>query len=438
MAGKDALTSTGNDTRPFDPSFHHASHRELLVDVPTESARRADVDALIVPTVRPGRWLREAMKLARGLETGLLVLCSQAVKAVDVIDLGEKHGVPVIAVDVTSRPYDLPKLLTNELLEETPFASRGDLAKKRNLALLLSWMAGWKRAFFLDDDIYAVSPADVRAAAGLLDEFDVIGMHNGGFPDNSVVCHGYRRLGGTQAQFIGGGTLAFAPPRTRSFFPSTYNDDWFFMLGFGQPSRLATTGIMRQKEYKPFANPDRARREEFGDVLGEGLYWLLDHRLPVASADLEHWRDFLIRRWYFIDHLISEVGKRDWRYDEKVRILASLNAARSRSAEITPGLCAEYVRRWRVDLMTWRAFIEEQPTGLGVEEALQKLCWPGVVTSTEPWPVHAVDGYGKEDRLACESGFESPAAGAEPTGAAGRTGNSSQHTSALADTGAVG
>jgi hypothetical protein len=438
MAGKDALTTRNADTRPFDPSFHHASHRHLLTDVPVAGAPQADVDALIVPTARPAHRLREAMTLARGLGTGLVAMCSQAVKADEVGDLGERYGVPVIAVDVTSRPYDLPKLLTNELLEGTPFASRGDLAKKRNLALLLSWMTGWKRAFFLDDDIYAVNPADVRAAVGLLDEFDAIGMHNGGFPDNSVVCHGYRNLGATQAQFIGGGTLAFAPPRAGSFFPNTYNDDWFFMLGLGQPGRLAITGRMRQKEYKPFANPDRARREEFGDVLGEGLYWLLDHRLPVASADLEHWRDFLIRRWYFIDHLISEISTRDWTYDEKVRISASLNAARSRSAEITPGLCAEYVRRWRVDLMAWRAFIEEQPNGLGVEEALQKLCWPGVVTSTTPWPVHAIDGYRMEDRLTCESGFQSPAASAESTGPAGGTGNSSQHASALADAGAVG
>jgi hypothetical protein len=436
VARKDALTNA--DTRPFDPSFHHASHCHLLVDVPAMGVSRADVDALIVPTARPAHRLREAMNLTRELGTGLVVMCSQAAKAVEAVDLGNEEQVPVIAMDVTSSNYDLPRFLTTEHLKGTQFESRRDLAKKRNLALLLSWMAGWRRVFFIDDDIYAVDPADIRAAAGLLDQFDVIGMHNRGYPDNSVVCHGYRKLGSKQAQFIGGGTMAFAPPRVGSFFPNTYNNDWFFMLGFGQPARLAITGSMRQKEYGPFANPDRARAEEFGDVMGEGLYWLLDHELPVESADLEHWRDFLIRRWYFIDHLITEVSKREWAYDEKARILASLSAARSTSAEITPGLCAEYVRRWRVDLMTWRAFIEEQPTGLGVEEALQKLCWPGVVTSTEPWPVHAVDGYGKEDRLTCESGFQSPAASAESTGSAGRTGNSSQHTSALADAGAVG
>jgi hypothetical protein len=438
VAGKGALNSWNSDTRPFDPSFHHASHHDLLADVPAESASRADVDAVIVPTARPEHWLREAMKLARGLDSGLVAMCSQAVKAVDVVDLAEKYGVPVIAVDVTPRPYGLPRLLTNELLEETRLAPRGDLAKKRNLALLLSWMAGWKRVFFVDDDIYAVNPADVRAAVGLLDEFDVIGMHNGGYPDNSVVCHAYRELGAKQAQFIGGGTMAFTPPRIRSFFPNTYNDDWFFILGYGQPTRIAITGSMRQKEYRPFSNPDRARVEEFGDVMGEGLYWLLDHKLPMESADLEHWRDFLIRRWYFIDHLIAEASKEDWEHHQKARILASLNAARSMSAEIRPRLCAEYIRRWRIDLTTWRAFIEEQPAGLGVAEALAKLSWPGVVTSAQPWPVHDVDGDGDEDRLACESGSKASAAGAELAGAAGRIRNSSRHASTLAGNGAVG
>lgn len=436
MAGRDALTARNADIRPPDPSFHHASHRHLLTNLPGDGAAR--VDALIVPSCRPVRYLREAIELARGLGAGLVAMCSQAAKAVEVVDLGNDEQVAVIALDVTSRHYDLPRLLTTEHLEGTQFASRGDLAKKRNLALLLSWMAGWKRALFLDDDIYAVDPADVRAAAGTLGEFDVVGMHNRGYPDNSVVCHGYRELGAKQAQFIGGGTMAFAPSRIRSFFPKTYNDDWFFMLGFGQPTRLAITGSMRQKEYKPFANPDRARDEEFGDVMGEGLYWLLDHKLPMESADLEHWRDFLIRRWYFIDHLIAEASKEDWEHDEKARILASLNAARSMSAEISPRLCAEYIRRWRIDLTTWRAFIEGQPAGLGVAEALEKLSWPGVVISAEPWPVHDVDGAGDEDRLACESGSRASAAGAELAGAPSGIRNSSRHASTLAGTGAAG
>lgn len=244
----------------------------------------------------------------------------------------------------------------------------------------MSRVAGWERVLFLDDDIHGVNPADARAAAGLLGDFDAVGMHNAGYPDNSVVCHAHRETGARQEQFIGAGALAVSPVRNRSFFPNTYNQDWFFLLGYGQPTKIAVTGRMWQKEYDPFADPDRARSEELGDCLAEGLYWLLDHRLATANADREHWGDFLSRRTYFIEHLIAELSKHTDDRASKRRI-SSLHVARATCTMITPGLCDEYMLRWQTDLESWRAFLREHPVGLGTAGALDHLDWPGVVVS---------------------------------------------------------
>lgn len=426
------MTTRYSDTRPIDASFHHGNHRQLLANVPVDQAPRARVDALIVPTARPLNWLREAIALAARLKCGLVAMCSKAVKAADVVALGDYKGVSVVAIDVEAGVgYGLPPLSTTQRVERTMFRRSSDTSTKRNMALLLARVAGWERVLFLDDDIFAIEPATVHAAMGLLGQFDVVGMHNAGCPDNSVVCHAYRRLGGEQAQFIGAGALAVAPGMSQSFFPNTYNQDWFFILGCGQPTRAAVTGLMRQKEYDPFADADRARREELGDCLAEGLYWLLDHRLPIENADIEHWRDFLSRRRYFIEHLITEVTKSQWSNALVSRTRAALNVALNTCANVSPQLCAQYVRCWRHDLEAWRAFVERHPVGLGVEAALAHLKWRGVVQSVHPWPSADVGGD-HEDRLTYPDGQPDPATGPEPFGAPGGSTHPSQHTPAPA------
>lgn len=386
------MSARSSDTRPIDASFHHGDHRQLLVDVPVVEAESRPVDALIVPAARPVHWLRESIALAHELGCGVVAMCSHSVDAAEVAQLGDAVDVPVIAVDVTRCEPNLPTLTTTRLLDQTKrFRHGADTGTKRNLGLVLARVAGWQRVLFLDDDIYAVDPSHARAAVGLLDQFDVVGMHNEGYPDNSVVCHAGRILGEQQAEFIGAGAMAVDPTRTRSFFPDTYNEDWFFILGNGLPSSIAVTGKMKQKRYDPFAVPDRARREELGDCLAEGLLWLLDHRLPFSNADIDHWRDFLSRRSYFIDVLIRRLGDLNASPLNKRRIAASLATARQTCAYINPGLCRDFIQRWMTDLELWRSFIDLEPVGLGAGKALEYLDWSGVVVSDHPWPAAPVD-----------------------------------------------
>jgi hypothetical protein len=392
VAGQNILNPATSGARPTDASFHHGSHQQLLTRVSVAEAPLDDVDAVIVPTARPVDWLREAMNLAQGLGCGLVALCSGHIRASEAADLGDEIHVPVIAVDVSDDDYGLPEFSTSQQLSGSIYERKCDTSTKRNMGLLLSRVAGWTRVFFIDDDIHHVEPKDVHAAVGLLQEFDAVGLDDLGFPDNSVVCHAYSVLGNGQAQFIGGGGMALNPLKARSFFPDIYNDDWLFFLADYKKLNLAVVGSMHQKRYDPFANSDRARDEELGDCLAEGLYWLLDHQRTIKEASLDHWRDFLGRREYFVDELIDQVGELDIDRTARRRMLRSLQVARATRELITPGLCAEYVRHWQSDLASWRRFVARRPRDMGVDRALEHLSWPGVVRSELPWLTKRSDG----------------------------------------------
>jgi hypothetical protein len=221
---------------------------------------------------------------------------------------------------------------------------------------------------------------------GPLDGFEVVGLDNIGYPDNSVVCHVHRVLGGEQAQFIGGGGMAVAATRGSSFFPEIYNEDWFYMLGTGVPLRVAVTGQMTQKYHDPFADAGRAHFEELGDCLAEGLFWLLDHGLTIDCADEAHWQEFLGRRGYFIGHLHTEVANGQLDPDVAKKFMTSLDSAWRKWIEATSNLCAEFVCWWRIDLEIWRSFVEKLPVGLDLADALKYARWQGVVKSRVPWP----------------------------------------------------
>jgi hypothetical protein len=430
MAGE--VVSMVDETGRLVARFHHATHRQLLTGRPAKDASRGRVDAVIVPAARPVEWLREAMKLAGELGTGVVAMCSKGVTAAEAANLGDELEVPVVAMDPSGQAADLPSFSSTRLLEKAGFLPPGDTSVKRNLALYLTRLAGWERVLFLDDDICGVDPRDAQAAAGLLDEFEVVGLSNEGYPDNSVVCHVLRELGGGQAQFIGAGAMAVAPQSGSSFFPEVFNEDWLYVLGTGDPPRVAVTGQMEQKSHDPFANSDRARQEEFGDCLAEGLFWLLDNECSIRHADEEHWQRFLGLRGYFIGHLNTEVATSDLDPTVAKSFQASLNTAWDRWMEITATLCAEYVRKWRVDLATWRSFIRRHPVGSGLDAALRHTGWSGVRRSTVPWPEGSGNGAVAEDPLRFPGGWERPAARAEPDGAVGRLAEPSRHTSAPA------
>jgi hypothetical protein len=370
-----AAVMTGIET-----ADHHGSHRDLIWQG-DESAPTLKVDAIIVPTARKVAYLKEAAAAALALDCPLVTLHSgrwtSAFAAVAQLD----PAVDLIAIDVPE-PADLrlPSLATSSLLAGTVFERRTDVSTKRNLGLVLSHALRWKRVVFLDDDIRVPNPADLSLAVGLLGSYSAVGLGIGGFPDNSMVCHAFREAGGWQETFIGGGALAVGVKRNRSFFPNVYNEDWFFVLDAGKRLQsVATVGQALQYPYDPY-RVERARGEEFGDVLAEGTFWLLDQGKPASDGDLTHWRDFLARRRQFIARVQDMVeGKRSIDATTRARMGEALRAALGRCAVIPPQLCADFMKALATDQDRWQRHIQQirrQPQ-LSREEALRSLTVKG-------------------------------------------------------------
>ena len=344
--------------------YHHGSHRDLLWSPVDSSPGRQGVNAIIVPTARRPAHLAEAANLALALNCTMVTLHSGKWTSAAEATQRLPAGIDLIAIDVPEPArLRLPCWETSRLLAGTVFARRTDLSAKRNLALMLSHMLGWSRILFVDDDITALNPDDVQKASGLLDTHNAVGLQITGFPDNSVVCHAYRQAGGKQQSFIGGGALAVEVNRSNSFFPDIYNDDWFFLLdGYKWLQPTAVTGKVVQSPYDPFRNPERARAEELGDVLAEGIYWLLDQDRSIIDADQDHWARFLMKRRQFVEGVLEIVEGDTLEPNDKARKIAALKGSLGRLALITPVLCESYLRAWAVDRQRWRRHVALLPT----------------------------------------------------------------------------
>jgi hypothetical protein len=339
---------------------HHGSHRRLLWQ-PENSPRPGRVDAIVVPTTRPVAYLKDAAAAAFFLGCPLVTLHSRKWTSARAATEHLGRSVDLIAIDLPDpAQLRLPELETSRLLAGTMFEQRSDLSTKRNLALVLSRMFGWERVVFLDDDIRVPYPDDLSEAVGLLDTYTAVGLGIGGFPDNSVVCHAFRAVGGKQDTFIGGGALAVDVMRNRSFFPSIYNDDWFYVLDAGKGLQsVATVGQVLQNPYDPYRTTDRARAEEFGDVLAEGTFWLLDQGKTASDGGLAHWHDFLEKRRRFIEQVLAMVeGSVSFEPALRARMIEALKASLGRRALIKPELCAAYMRAWVSDQERWQEHLQ--------------------------------------------------------------------------------
>ncbi|MDY7090725.1 MAG: hypothetical protein SYR96_37250 [Actinomycetota bacterium] len=371
---------------------HHLSHRGLISSsAPGDPG--APVDAIIVPSARYEVSLREAARLAAELKCVLLVLSSKSSKARDVADFLRDVEAEVIAVDFPEEPVaKLPVLETSTILNKSRLRRRTDTSAKRNLGLVFARMAGWKRVVFLDDDIVVPDANDLRRAVALLGACDAVGLRIDGFPDNSVVCHANRDTGAPQDTFLGGGAMAVAADRIDSFFPEIYNEDWFFLVDDTTLRPVGQTGLALQKAYDPYANPERARDEEFGDVLAEGLFALFDDGGKIGDATPGYWKGFLEARLA----LINTIKQRCGTDPDREPMRTSLVAASGRLQIITPKDCVVYIGAWQRDREAWRRFIRGirpiRRTDDPIAEALKRLQLRRVSPSDQPPPTPAPGG----------------------------------------------
>jgi len=350
------------------PVTHREDHRDQLRH--PGRGRLRGVDAVIVPAHRSASHLDPAAQLATELGCSLLLMCDPG--GVDPHDFTPPTGLEWHAVTVPDGYRH--RLLPGSAVPDPGSRDwrHGALSTKRNLSVLIARMVGWRTVFLVDDDMVDIHPDLVRTAAEGLHELRAVGLTVADYPDNSVVCHANRLSSPAQGVFVGACALVLDTTCPFGFFPGTYNEDWLFLFDnvaarqVGHVDsivdRAGTVRAIRQLPYDPFADPGRARAEEFGDVIAEGLMAAL-RTYPSAPppTDPGYWADFLVARAIFIRRAAIALPVAGSVVDREA-ILRSLRASRSRLGEIDANRCAEFVRTWRSDLELWHARLGELPS----------------------------------------------------------------------------
>lgn len=355
------------------------THRKL---VSNSEQRKLDprltLDAVIVPASRSAGNLEQAITLARAAHSALVILCSHQMVPAEVHQLLAKRSFDDAIV------VGLPKNYHHELLEFPALASIRDdlpavcsyyvtdLSAKRNIGLLLARMRGWQHIFFLDDDIRDIGHPDLQSTVSMLARYRTVGMRVTTFPDNSAVCHAHRATGGSQDVFITGAALAVNCLPDVGFFPDIYNEDWLFFYDDAARSQLGSSGRkVTQLRYGPFDDPLRAAWQEFGDVLAEGLYALLDNGKGLEDATCDYWAQFLAARRSFLEAVRRRSATLSREKAEP--LLNSVEMALKCSVEISPALFERYIRAWRKDLRGWKQRYARIPLMPSIEVTLKEL-----------------------------------------------------------------
>lgn len=365
----------------------HATHAQLIGHAGPDTAGPAyppALSAIVVPATRPAYNLEHAITLARATHCHLVIMCSRDTQAAEVyalLHLRSFHDATVI---------EIPDQYTHEYLEfqTTDWIKRqfpvrdSDLSVKRNLGLVLARMLGWERIFFLDDDIRDLDAIALLDTVALVDgsqaaahRYYSAGMPTPEFPDNSVVCHARRMIGAFQDVFVSGSALAVDCTVPFAFFPDIYNEDWLFFYEDAANRRLGSSERKAtQLRYDPFASPQRAESEEFGDVIAEGLYALLEEGLTAEYATTERWDQFLTDRKHILDEIIRQSDKAPREVQEKMK--HAVKIARKCLEDIQPEMCVEYVAAWQNDRKRWADRRDTLPRVDSIAKALHELGLP--------------------------------------------------------------
>jgi hypothetical protein len=368
-----------------DGVLQYFSHAALIEsNCPLKSSADTRLDAILVPAARPAENLQTAVKLATETGARLVVLCSFRTRADEVRALLAEHSLTSPVVVEMPRQRDtwvLWDFETARWIHDGPGKGlcgprNSDLSMKRNAGLLLARMLGWERIFFLDDDIRGISTDAVLSTVSLLGRagrgYRTAGMPVTSYPDNSSVCHARREVGEYQDVFVSGSVLAVDSSAPFDFFPDLYNEDWLFFYRDVAEGRLVKPHVVAaQLPYDPFADPQRAAGQEFGDVIAEGLYALLHYGHGADAAHDEYWMRFLEHRNRVQHDVIRHL--QNARPELRKDLNSVMGAAQQVLCEINPAACADYVCAWQLDLNRWENLLGSLPHTKSIKDALQTI-----------------------------------------------------------------
>ena len=363
------------------------------------------VDAIVVPTIRSAEKLRSVAQFAADTRCHLIMVYTDTPPAglADILAGLRPDQVTLLTVRSSVRDglLDLGASLPQSLVSPAAL----DISRKRNLGLLIGRVCGWTRMFFLDDDIRKLNVAKLSSAAALLDNYPVVGLQVRKYPDASVVGHARRLTGRRQEPFVSGGSLLVNPKLLDGYFAPVYHEDWLCVINHLWKGEVAIGGSVGQLPYAPFTTPERARFEEFGDILLSGLLWLVqarsgknaaDKTFPAVESDYwreatnpRFWKQILEQRAVLLADIIACLAKKD---DIGPSPLLSLAEAKQRLGELKPAHFASFTERWLASLAIWRSRLSGlSPVdlivkGQAIDKALGELDLAHVVDTYDVFP----------------------------------------------------
>ena len=388
----EAEDNNGDPPRPFQISSYHDLLKSPQIPVTSKDIPSGErnistpvVDAIIVPTIRSAQQAKCVVDLASQVRCELLLLYTDDFPpGLPAVLAGLKQGeaIPLALRSGLRHPHLLD--LGSELPQSFASAAALDISRKRNLGLLIGRMRGWTRVLLLDDDIRRLNIEKLSSAAALLDEYPVVGLQVHKFPDASVVGHARRRTGRRQEPFVSGGSLLIDPQRLDGFFPAIYHEDWLCTINHLRAGEVAIGGAVAQKFHEPFESPERAKNEEFGDILAAGLLWLVYKRrktnaVAAAESQADYWQEamqpgFWMRLLQERSELLEAVAElHGAQYPDNALAHETLELARKRCSELTADEFVAVMQKWLSNLDLWRERLSGLPRVDSVEKALAEL-----------------------------------------------------------------
>lgn len=363
-------------------------------------SRTPIIECIVVPTVRSvnknRKNIERILRLADNHGAKLvLFLCSGKAKRTDVAKIAANFDqLSWLAIDGPFLTDPLIEFKTSQSF--IAYGAERDLAQKRNFALLLARLMGWKNLFLLDDDL-AIADYDLAKTADLLQADTLaVGFSARDFPDLSTVVHAGKWARLHVDCFVGGGALAIKTDSPKlPFFPHIYNEDWLFLLPYCLLDGAVTwAGTVKQQRYNPFRDPERAIWEEPGDLLAEGLVRLatkiksdpthphdFDSILKTINklTDKLFWEREINDRILFFGSIRDYVGLKRFMpgraksiYKSLAVSLATLHGQNGFKG-MSASTLAQWTQAWVRDIKSWHRLLANLPTCYSIEEAMGYL-----------------------------------------------------------------
>ena len=348
-------------------------HSMLVTDVSATGERPMEV--IVLSAARGGDGYKPIVDVAAQSGTDVAILASHQCDPLEVARYMATEGASGI-VTAWPKGFELP--VTQDFATRRHPLVIGrighNLSDKRNLGLLLKR----EKTIFSDDDIDRWTPEALSQASDLLEEYDLVGFLSNQFPDRSVVYHAKEladRLEGLpdidQVTISGNALAVSSRAAAKGFNDLDYNEDRKFVYPTVLAGKAAILGEITQAPYDPFVDTDRITQELFGDVLCDGLYFLLGNNVSPDAVGPDFWHYAIWRYGQLVrlthDRLVGQLKNGDERIPNA---LIALEAAEKKLAEFTSAHFTSYLSALKEDTQRWQEIYAKQPADMTLVEAV--------------------------------------------------------------------